>query len=121
VSSLLWFIAFGVLAGLVLFSVVFRRVREELTEARDRGVPVAVIAHRRHVSAVAQGSIGGSFGGGSFGGGSFGGGSFGGGLRARLAGSMPTVQAGIVATAAMSILVMSLCLIACMVLVVLGR
>lgn len=115
-SSLLWFIAFGVLAGLVLFSVVFRRVREELTEARDRGVPVAVIAHRRHVSAVAQGSIGGGFGGGSFGGG-----SFGGGLRARLAGSMPTVQAGIVATAAMSILVMSLCLIACMVLVVLGR
>lgn len=104
-NSLLWFIGFGVLAGLVLFSVVFRRVRAELTEARNRGVPVAVIAHRRNASA-AQGS---------------GGSSFSGGLRARLAGSMPTVQAGIVATAAMSILVMALCLIACMVLVVLGR
>jgi hypothetical protein len=107
VNSLLWFIGLGGLAGLVLFSVVFRRVRAELTAARNRGVPVAAIAHRSHRRGAPAGprSIA----------------RFGVGLRAGLAGSMPTVQAGIVATAAMSILVMSLCMIACMVLVVLGR
>lgn len=106
-NGLLWFIGLGVLAGLVLFSVVFRRVRAELTAARNRGVPVAAISYRSHRrgAAAGPGSVG----------------SFGSSLRARLAGSMPTVQAGIVATAAMSILVMSLCLIACVVLVVLGR
>jgi hypothetical protein len=111
VNSLLWFIGLGVLAGLVLFSVVFRQVRAELTAASNRGVPVAMIAHRRG-AAVAHGigGVGGTFAG-----------SLGGALRARLAGSVPMVQAGIVAAAAMSILVMSFCLIACVVLVVLGR
>ena len=103
-NNLLWFIGFGMVAGLVLFSVVFRRVRAELTAARNRGVPVAVISVRRGAGSAA------GFGGGH-----------GSSLRARLAGSMPTVQAGIVATAAMSILVMSLCLIACVVLAVVGR
>jgi len=103
VNNLLWFIGFGMVAGLVLFSVVFRRVRAELTAARNRGVPVAVISYRRGGAAAVLG------------------GGFGSSLRARLAGSMPTVQAGIVATAAMSILVMSLCLIACVVLAVVGR
>jgi hypothetical protein len=99
VDNLLWFIGLGLLAGLSMFSVVFRRVRAELTASRARGVPVAVIAsHRGHPR-----------------------GGEGGGLRALLAHGMPTLQAAIVATAATSILVMTLCLIACVVLAVLAR
>jgi hypothetical protein len=101
VNNLLWFIGLGLLAGLSMFSVVFRRVRAELMTARARGVPVAVIAsHRGHP----RGGEGGR-----------------GGLRAVLAHGMPTLQAAIVATAATSILVMTLCLIACVVLAVLAR
>lgn len=101
-NGLLWFISLGLFAGLALFSVVFRRVRTDLTMARNRGVPVAVIANTVRARARAGASLRG-------------------GLGARLASSMPAVQAGIVATAAMSIFVMALCLVACMVLVVLGR
>lgn len=97
----MWFIGLGLLAGLSMFSVVFRRVRAELTATRARGVPMAVIASYRSAGgAQRRGEDGG--------------------LRARLVHAMPTLQAGIVATAAMSIFIMTLCLIACVVLAVLG-
>lgn len=110
-NGLLWFISLGLFAGLTLFSVVFRRVRTELLVARNHGVPRAVISGggARWAKSDPTLSFASSIGRG------------GGGLRARFAGGMPTLQAGIVATAAMSIFVMALCLVACVVLAVLGR
>jgi hypothetical protein len=95
------FVGLGLLAGLTLFSVVFRRVRGELIAARSRGIPRAVVAHAPGARNPRWADDGG--------------------LRSRLAHSMPTVQAGIVATAATSILLMVLCFAACLVLAVLGR
>lgn len=103
-NGLLWFISLGLFAGLTLFSVVFRRVRAELTAARNHGIPRAVIAGSGARWVHSDPTL-----------------AAGPGLRARLAGSMPTVQAGIVATAATSIFVMAMCLLACVVLAVLGR
>lgn len=97
-DSLFALLGLGLLAGLVLFSVVFRRVRGELIAARSRGIPRAQVANVAGTRWADEG-----------------------GLKSRLAHSMPTLQAGIVATAAMSILLMSICFVACMVLVVLGR
>jgi hypothetical protein len=97
VLGLQWFIGFTGCAGLIIFLVVFHRVREELTIARSRGMPLAVVA-RRGGPARSEAR-----------------------LRSRLADTMPAVQASLVATAATSVLVMGLCLLACLVLAVLGR
>ncbi|MEZ4362606.1 MAG: hypothetical protein R3B48_20615 [Kofleriaceae bacterium] len=86
-----------------MFSVIFRRTRDDLVAARRFGIPVAIarpaapFAPRPATSARLAS------------------------LRGRLATGMPTVQAGIVAFAATSVLVMSICLIACLVLAVAGR
>jgi hypothetical protein len=88
-------IGLGIVAVLALFSTVFRRVREELVTARNRGVPRAFVPPPL--------------------------GSPGAGWRGRLVASVPSVQAGIVASAAASILIMVFCLVGCLALAVLGR
>lgn len=98
-NGLLWFIGLGALAGLTLFSTVFRRVRADLQAARDRGVPVAQVA--RYGGRASVEALGGRRD-----------------LGARLAGAMPTVQAGIVAMAATSIFIMVACFAASMFLAV---
>lgn len=102
VNSLHWFIGFTGCAALMLFSAIFHRTRADLLAARSFGVPVAVARETRARVAAHRGR-----------------------LRLRLASGlatgMPTVQAIIVAVAATSVLVMSLCLMACVVLAVVGR
>jgi hypothetical protein len=97
VIGLQWFIGLGSISALALFSVVFRRVQQDLVASQSRGVPMAVVARGGGVVRADEGS-----------------------WRERIAASMPSVQAGIVATAATSILVMALCLTACLVLAVVG-
>jgi hypothetical protein len=99
-------IGLGLVAVLALFSTVFRRVREDLVAARGGGMPRAYVA--AVAGSVPPGRSPGEPGRGA-------------GWRGRLVASVPSVQAGIVATAAASILVMVFCLVGCLALAVLGR
>ncbi len=96
-SSLHWVGLLGLAASLSMFSTVFRRVRAELVAARDRGVPMAVVASERR-RAIAPISA----------------------RRSRWQALAPTLHAGLVASAATSIFVMALCLMLCVALVVRG-
>lgn len=80
-----------------MFSSVFRRVRAELVAARDHGVPVAIAAGPPRGTAPSAAA-----------------------RRSRWLAFAPTLQAGLVASAATSIFVMALCLMLCVALVVRG-
>lgn len=96
-SVLHWYSCLGLAASLVMFSTVFRRVRAELVTARDRGVPVAVVASAKRGPSVPVTA-----------------------RRSRWHALAPTLHAGLVASAATSIFVMALCLMLCVALVVRG-
>ncbi len=78
-----------------MFSAVFRKVRTDLLHSHRRGVPLAV-ARGVH---SAPSSLP---------------------LRQRLLAATPSLQAGLVASAATSIFVMAMCLMLCVVLAVRG-
>lgn len=98
-SALHWYASLGACAAISMFFTVFHRVRADLLTARAGGVPRAMTARAPRASAPPVDSRS---------------------LRERLAAAAPSLQAGLVATAATSIFVMALCLMLCVVLAVRG-